>query len=420
MEAYASVLTVAIPLFLTLVVIEALAAKRMKVAINREADVISSFSSGVTNAVKEVLGLTVVIVSYTWLVGRVALVHIQGTWLVYLVGFVALDFAGYWRHRIHHEINLLWNQHIVHHSSEEFNLSCGFRRAFTEIVSFFNLFFIPAALFGIPGEVIAVILPLHLFGQFWYHTRLIDKMGWLESWFVTPSHHRVHHAINREYLDKNYGNIFIFWDKWFGTFQAELRDVPPVYGTKRPMRTWNPILINFRHLALLCQDAWRTASYWDKFRIWFMPTGWRPPDVIEPYPVPAVNDVSAYVKYDSAPSEAVLKWSWGQLAITVVLLFDMLSRFTEIGFPGVIAYGVFLFATIFSYCALLDKMGYALAAEVFRGVLALVLIWWQGDWFGLEDSLPGSILYFVLYLLGSLVGTAYFYVVEITGRRALG
>ena len=104
-------------------------------------------------------------------------------------------------------------------------------------------------------------------------------MGFLENIIVTPSHHRVHHAINPEYIDKNYGQIFIFWDKLFGTFQKELPHVKPVYGITRPVRTWNPIKINFQHLWLLISDAWHTASWRDKLRIWFMPTGWRPADV---------------------------------------------------------------------------------------------------------------------------------------------
>ena len=109
-------------------------------------------------------------------------------------------------------------------------------------------------------------------------------VGFLEYILVTPSHHRVHHAINKEYLDKNLSQIFIIWDKLFGTFQKELNEVPPVYGVKRPVRSWNPIFINFTHLMLLIKDAWRTNNWYDKLRIWFMPTGWRPKDVENEFP----------------------------------------------------------------------------------------------------------------------------------------
>jgi alkylglycerol monooxygenase len=182
-------------------------------------------------------------------------------------------------HRIAHQVNFFWNKHAIHHSSEDFNLACALRQSVSSFVNLFTFFLLPAAMLGVPTEVIGIVAPLHLFAQFWYHTQHISKMGILEKIIVTPSHHRVHHAINPEYMDKNISQIFIFWDKLFGTFQEELPDVPPVYGITRPAQTWNPITINFQHLWLLIQDAWRARSWWDKLRIWFMPTGWRPADV---------------------------------------------------------------------------------------------------------------------------------------------
>jgi len=409
METYAQVLNYAIPFFVLLIAIEAVAAHRMGMKINRGADMISSLSSGISNTVKDVLGLTVVIISYPWMVELLAVTEIKATWLVYLLGFIGLDFAGYWMHRLQHEVNFFWNHHIIHHSSEEFNLSCALRQSISVIFSFFNIFLIPAAIMGIPGEVIAVIAPLHLFAQFWYHTRLIDKMGWLEFFLVTPSHHRVHHAMNAEYLDKNYGQIFIFWDKWFGTFQPELKETPPVYGVKRPVRTWNPIVINFQHLALLIKDAWGTRSWWDKLRIWFMPTGWRPADVAERYPVYAVKDVSHFDKYDTKLSRPLLAWSWFQLVGTLLLMFYLFNRFSEIGVPGVLLYGFFLFASVFSYTTLMDKSRLAIPSEVLRLLYGLTLLWWQGGWFGLDAMLPGGSYIIALYFLMSLGLTWHFY-----------
>ena len=144
---------------------------------------------------------------------------------------------------------------------------------------------IPAALLGISPTIFAVLGPIHLFMQFWYHTRLINKMGWLEKFLVTPSHHRVHHAINAKYMDKNYGQILIVWDKLFGTFQAELEDEKPVFGIIRPANTWNPIIINYKHTWQLLKDAYFAKAWKDKIRIWFMPTGWRPKDVENLHPI---------------------------------------------------------------------------------------------------------------------------------------
>jgi alkylglycerol monooxygenase len=281
METYETFLSYAIPGFVLLIIIESVVARFMGLKINNGLDTISSLSSGMTNTLKNALNLSIVIISYGWMVEHWALLEIKSTFWLYALCFIGLDFAYYWTHRFNHVINLFWNRHIVHHSSEEFNLSCALRQSISSLVGIYFFLYIPLALIGIPNEVIAVVAPLHLFAQFWYHTRLIGKMGWLEHILVTPAHHRVHHAINDEYIDKNYAAIFIVWDKWFGTFQEELPDIPAVYGTKKPVNTWNPYLINFVHLWQLIKDAFRTRRWWDKLRIWFMPTGWRPDDVKE-------------------------------------------------------------------------------------------------------------------------------------------
>lgn len=408
MESYAQVLSYAIPLFIGLIFIEAVWAWKKGLQINRGADMISSLSSGMTNVIKDVLGLSIIIISYSWLVDKIAFFEIKATWAVYLVGFIVIDFAGYWLHRLEHEVNILWNRHIIHHSSEEFNLSCALRQSISNFTSFIALFMIPAALLGVPAKVIAVIAPIQLFLQFWYHTRLIAKMGWLEKILVTPSHHRVHHAINPEYLDRNYSQIFIIWDKVFGTFQPELEDVPPVYGVKRQVNTWNPIIINFQHLWLLIKDAWRTSSWKDKFRIWFMPTGWRPADVAENYPVPIIEDPYSQKKYDTRLSTPLLGWSWVQLTITLILMLYLFSQITAYDFALILLYGLFLVVSIYSLTSLMDKHPSALLAEIVRIVLGLVLIKQSGGWFGMEQWLPFVQYGIGVYLFISLLLTVIF------------
>lgn len=408
MEAYAQVLNYAIPFFVILILIEALAAKWKGVQVNRGADTISSLSSGITNTIKDVLGLTVVIISYNFFVQHFAVFQIKDTWLLYVIGFVALDFAGYWMHRWNHTINFLWNRHIIHHSSEEFNLSCALRQSISVIFSFFNILLIPAALFGVPTHVIAIIAPLHLFAQFWYHTTLIDKMGFLEYFLVTPSHHRVHHAMNEQYLDKNYGQIFIIWDRIFGTYQPELPEVPAVYGVKRPVKTWNPIIINWQHLGLLYLDAWRTKNWWDKLRIWFMPTGWRPADVIEKYPVASVRDVYNFEKYETHLSKPLLAWSWFQMIVTITLMFHLTNNIADLSFTDILLYGGFLFVCIFSYTTLMDKSRYTLWAEGVKAVLGLGILWWQSGWFGLEGFSVALTFVLATYFLFSFAMVAVF------------
>lgn len=414
MEAYALALTYAIPIFLALIGIEALVSWRMGIKINRGADMISSLGSGITNIVKDILGLTIIIISYEWLEERVAIFEIKNALYVYVIAFIAKDFAGYWIHRLEHTINFLWNRHIIHHSSEEFNLSCALRQSISEVFSYVTVFLLPAALIGVPAEVIAVIAPIQLFAQFWYHTRLIDKMGFMEYIIVTPSHHRVHHAINAEYIDKNYSQIFIIWDKLFGTFQPELKNIPCVYGVKRPVSTWNPFLINFKHIWLIIKDAWQTRGWINKIKIWFMPTGWRPGDVIEKSPVKSLDDVYQFEKYDTHLSKVLLLWSWIQTGALLVFTMYLFLRFGDIGFPGVFLYGLFLFLSVFSMTALMDKATYAWVAEAFRFLFVIaVLISAKGDWFKLSEIFSGGPYLIILFAFVSLMMTIYFHYTEI-------
>lgn len=415
METYAQALNIAVPIFILLIFIEEVAARIMGRPVNRGLDAVSSLSSGVTNVVKDVLGLSIGIISYSWMVKHLAIFSIQATWLTFVLAFIAKDFAGYWTHRWEHEINFLWNRHIIHHSSEEFNLSCALRQSISEIFRLFTFLLLPAAIIGIPVEVIAVIGPIQLFLQFWYHTRLIGKMGLLEHILVTPSHHRVHHAMNKEYLDKNYSQVFIIWDKLFGTFQPELSDVPPVYGVKRPVKTWNPILIGWQHFWLLLTDAFRTRSWWDKLRLWFMPTGWRPADVAAKYPVSIVEDFGHFEKYDTHPSRALVAWSWVQLSVTLTLMFYLFNQISNIGMPWMLWYGAFLFASVFSYTTLMDKSRWAVLAEGIRALFGLALLWWRGwDWFGLGTAGSFGVAGFLVF---SLAVSLYFFSTEINGNR---
>lgn len=413
MEAYASVLNYAIPFFVSLLLLEAVIARVKGAKVIRSMDTLSSLSSGLTNTIKDVLGLTLVIVSYGWFVEHLAIFEIRATWLVYTLAFIGLDFAGYWVHRLSHEVNYFWNRHIVHHSSEEYNLGCALRQSISGFVSITVFFLIPIAFLGVPPEVVGIVAPLHLFAQYWYHTRLIGKMGFLEKIIVTPSHHRVHHAINPEYLDKNLSQIFIFWDKLFGTFQQELDNVPPVYGVTRPVRTWNPVIINFQHLWLLIQDAWRTRSWAAKLKIWFMPTGWRPSDVAETYPVFGIKDVYHFDKYDPKLSLALQWWSWIQFAFTFTSMMYLFNMLDAIGFPGVWVYGGFLVLSIFSYSMLMDKNPHAWWVETLKSLAGLVLIYQQGDWFVLQTVFPGGSWAVAAYFLLSALVSVFFVVYEV-------
>jgi sterol desaturase/sphingolipid hydroxylase (fatty acid hydroxylase superfamily) len=402
MAQYGQILLMAMPIFLLLVLFEKWYGWRKGFETVRSMDMISSLTSGVTNVTKDVLGLSFAIISYQWLLDRIAVTTVQSTFLTYLIAFVALDFAGYVVHTLNHKVNFFWNAHIVHHSSEEYNLACALRQSVSVFVKLFVILLLPAALLGVPASVIAVVAPLHLFAQFWYHTRHIGKMGFLEHIIVTPSHHRVHHAMNPEYMDKNFGQIFIVWDKLFGTFQKELKDVPAVFGVTRPVRTWNPIKINFQHLWLLMQDAWRTANWKDKFRIWLMPTGWRPADVEAKYPVYKIEDVYDFEKYNTVYSKPFLVWTWIQVLMLLLFVSYLFGNIASIGMPQIFVYGGFLFVFVYAFTELMDGHQYAFVWETLKTTLGIGILFYYGDWFGLNNTFNASSFIVLGYLLLSL------------------
>ncbi len=396
------------PVFLVLIAIEKLYGYYKGEDTVPLMDAISSLSSGITNATKDVLGISLTLFSYSWLVTKVALMTIENTFLTYAIAFIVIDFYGYWTHRWSHQINIFWNKHAIHHSSEEFNLACALRQSISSFVNLFTFLLLPAAFFGVPAVVIATILPIHLFLQFWYHTKHIGKMGFLEKIIVTPSHHRVHHAINQEYLDKNHGQIFIFWDKLFGTFQEELNEVPAVYGITRPAETWNPIKINFQHLWLLLSDAWRAESWLDKLKIWFMPTGWRPKDFEEKYPVPKIENVYRFQKYQSSLSKRLTYWSLFQLLATLGLVSYFFASIAVLSPMQIVWYSLFIFISVYSYTDLMDTNRSSLFWEFARVTLGFGCFYYTKGWFGINTSLPYGNLLVFFYLLLSLGGTYYF------------
>ena len=411
METYGKILLIAMPAFLFLVLFEKWWGWRKNNDTVRNMDMISSLSSGVTNVTKDVLQLSISILAYGWLVTYLVVYHVKITWLTYLIAFICIDFAGYWVHRWSHHINIFWNLHIIHHSSEEFNLACALRQSITTFINPFNFLLIPAALLGVPTEVIATVGPLHLFAQFWYHTQHISKMGFLEKIIVTPSHHRVHHAINKEYLDKNLGQIFIFWDKLFGTFQKELKEIPPVYGITRPVRTWNPIKINFSHLWLMIKDTWRTNSWKEKFTLWFRHTGYRPADVEEKYPVYKIEDPYHFEKYDTKTSTALNIWSWVQLMMILFFIsyfFGNIALIKSLDVSYLFWYGGFIFLSVYALTELMDRNRYAVLWEAIRSGLGLAFLYQQHDWFGANTYLS-SVNYFLgAYFVLSLATTGFF------------
>ena len=374
MSLYANIFTIAIPIFFFLVSLAILYGLISKKSYYNLMDTLSSLSSGITNLLKDLLGIGIIIISYPFIKKSISIVELNESIHLYVIAFLCLDFASYWNHRLNHTINFFWNQHVIHHSSQEFNLACALRQSISNLLGYGAIFLIPAAFFGVPHKVISFLAPLHLFGQFWYHTKHVGKLGLLEYIFVTPSQHRVHHAINKEYIDKNLSAIFCIWDRLFGTFQEELENVPCVYGTLKPVNTWNPFIINFQHLWYLMIDAWHTRKLINKIKIWFMPTGWRPDDVKDKFKRDQIIDVYNQKKYKIEYKNVHIFYAIFHFIYVNATLWLLLTGYDELGNNLKVYYSIFILTTIFGFTSIMDSYKWASYIEFFRVVLGIVLI----------------------------------------------
>lgn len=406
MEAYAKALNFGIPFFTLLILLELVYGVLTKRITANLPDTISSLSSGIANITKDILGLIVAVISYSWLETNYAFFELNVVWWMFPLVFVVKDFAGYWIHRFEHMVNYFWNRHMIHHSSEEYNLACALRQSISQIFSLTIFILFPLALLGVPTEVFAIVAPIHLFAQFWYHTRHIGKLGFLEYIIVTPSQHRVHHAINPIYIDKNLSAIFCIWDRAFGTFQEELDEEPPVYGVLKPVNTWNPLLINFQHAFNVIQDAYNTSSFKDKLRIWFMPTGWRPNDVVEKFPRNIITDHNNREKYSPNYSNFMKFTAIFHFISINFLLYFFLSNISIIETDLRLIFGLIIFISVFGFTSLLDLQSWAPFFEVLRSVSTILILYSIND-YSLFVNYPTEfsliIAYFVLSSLISFI-----------------
>jgi sterol desaturase/sphingolipid hydroxylase (fatty acid hydroxylase superfamily) len=291
------VIVLATPVFLLLIALEFLVGLQRGRNTYRLNDALNSIGLGIMSQIVGVFTTLMTVGIYAAVYEHVSLWQLPADALwVWVVALVAYDFCYYWLHRAGHRVALFWAAHGVHHQSEDYNLSTALRQTSSGWLAGW-LFYLPMAVLGFPPLVFAVVALVDLLYQFWVHTRQVGKLGWFDRWFCAPSNHRVHHAVNDRYLDKNYGGIFIVWDRLFGSFTPEDDAEPCVYGTRGPLRSWNPLWANLQVYAELAKDSWRAASWADKLRVWFKPPGWRPADVAARWPKPAF-DITAVQRFD--------------------------------------------------------------------------------------------------------------------------
>lgn len=287
------VMVIAIPIFVFLMVLEWAWARRfpierqgVRVVVYRFSDTFTSLTLGLISLLQDALTKLITLGIYIAVFNAFALfpnAAFWSTWYGFILALVLYDFFYYWLHRADHEVALLWAAHVVHHQSQHFNLSTALRQSASSfLVSW--IFYLPMAVLGVTPTVFAVVAIVDLFYQFWVHTELVGKLGWFDRVFCSPSNHRVHHAVNDRYVDRNYGGILMVWDHWFGTFQEETEVC--VYGTRSPLHSCNPLWANVQVYWALIQDTRQTRRWADKWRLWFKPPGWQPADLAQTTPKP--------------------------------------------------------------------------------------------------------------------------------------
>jgi alkylglycerol monooxygenase len=370
-----SAIHLAIPVFFLLIGVELVVARLVERDVYRLSDSVNDLSCGILQQVAEVFLKTALFAGYAALFAGHRLFEIPaaGAAWAWAACFLGVDFLYYWFHRFSHEVGAGWAAHVVHHQSEEYNLTVALRQgAFQPAVSW--VFYLPLALVGFPPAMFLVVSSFNTLYQFWIHTRLIGRLGPLEWVLNTPSHHRVHHARNPKYIDRNHGGTLIVWDRLFGTFGEEREE--PVYGVTKPLASWNPVWANLHQWSEMWEVARRAGRPLDKLRVLWKRPGWRPEELGGPVS-PREVDRATLVKYDVPVSRGLAVYV---LAHFVAVTAGAVALLYESGRLGLLARSAGALAVVGSLASLgglLDRRPRASGLEASRmlaGGLAFVLL----------------------------------------------
>lgn len=309
----------AVPFFILAMILELSWGLHLGRNTYRVNDAVSSLFLGTLSQARKFVTLGVGAYVYHLLTQHASLplMSIDSVW-TWVWAMLLYDFCYYWLHRLGHERTILWAAHVAHHQSEDYNLSTALRQTSTGFLLGW-IFYIPMFVLGVPAEVVLTVGSINLIYQFWVHTQHLGKLGWYEKIFVTPSNHRVHHAQNTCYLDRNYGGLLIIWDRLFGTFQEELESDSPIYGIRGPLGSFNPLRALTHVYVDMLRDSWNTARWPDKLYIWVARTGWRPADLEAAAPHPQ-SDLAKFVRFDPPTTVSVRVYALFQLLCVVALL----------------------------------------------------------------------------------------------------
>jgi alkylglycerol monooxygenase len=362
----------AIPLFFVFIGLELWVARRRHQRVYRFADALSNLSCGISQQVIGLLTKGALIAGYAFCYERYRLFDLEpGSVLTWVIAFVGIDFLYYWWHRLSHRVNFLWAAHIVHHQSEDYNFSVALRQSVTTGSTTF-FFYLVLAFLGVPPLEMVTALTLSTLYQFWIHTEVVGKVGFLEYFLNTPSHHRVHHAINPRYLDRNFAATFMLWDQLFGTFVVE--DERPRYGITHALRSFNPLWAQVHYWVELARASIKTPRLVDKLRVWIASPTWQVPGV-EPSSAPAGE-----TKYDVDESPAGLYfYVVGHFVLLSGAIFLTLLRESELSLAVLAIITALVLLSLTAWGGLLEKKPWAPPLEAARlamaGGLGVAALW---------------------------------------------
>lgn len=373
-------IALAIPFFFFFILVELLIERGKKQSWYRFSDAVTNLGCGVTSQVVNLFFRGALLWGYVWLYTNYRIIDLGASpALAWIVALVGVDFLYYWWHRASHEVNVLWAAHIVHHQSDDYNLAVALRQAV--LTAYTSVpFYLPLALLGVPPLLYAVSVSISTLYQFWIHTEAIGKLGPFELVLNTPSHHRVHHARNPQYLDKNYGAILIVWDRLFGSFVEETER--PVYGITSPIRSFNPMWAQVHALIDLTRRSARVPRLADKLKVWIMPPGWLAEGEIQK------PHADLGVRYD-VPAAPSLKW-YVTLNFTLIAVatFGLLLGQDSLDIRVQIAVAALVLLALPAWGALFEGKRWGLPLELGRLALTAIAI---SAW-ALEDARHGIAL----------------------------
>ena len=347
------IITFAVPVFLFLIVVEYFYGLKTGKNNYKLSDTFTSLGLGLISRFPTMLnlGFQGIVFVYVGSSLNLKLLPLDNP-LTWITGFVLYDLSYYWMHRLHHEIKVLWATHSVHHHGEEFNLSTALRQTSTGwLWKWF--FYLPMIMIGVPGQVFVTVAGVNLVYQFWVHTKHIGHLGFLEKIFVTPMNHGIHHAKNKEYIDANYGGVFILWDRIFGTYISEKPEIKPVYGTVKPLNSWNPVWANFQVFHQMVQDTIHTEKVADKIKIWYGPTNWRPDDMLAK--TPEVSALDFHKKYAPAINKQQKIFTIIQLFSIVIFAAIMATTVSSQTYYETVIFGIILVSSVLSTSLILQN-----------------------------------------------------------------